>query len=596
MAYSKEAEKIMVAAIDFGTTYSGYAFAFRHDYESDPLKITGNQWLTGSQAGVSLKTPSCVLFNPRGHFHSFGYEAEEEYVNLAYEEKHSDWYFFRRFKMKLYNNPQMGREDLLEDEEGNTMPAMTVFSAIINYLRGHLLDACKSRDFGLSESEIKWVLTVPAIWSDGAKQFMREAAEQGGIPSSQLLIALEPEVASIYCKNVPMNKREDSSTFECFDVGTKYLILDAGGGTIDITVQEVQGDCSLTEVYKANGGDWGGTKVDEAFEDFLGEVFTPDVLYRFKREKRGDYLELCREFEIKKRTITPELDHQKVTFKIPISLNDVYQDIKRTSLRDSITAAGKYKGQLALIGDKMRVDAEIARGFFTTTCDVITEHMSVILREPEVEGTSTILMVGGFSESAMLRHAVQKKFAGMRIIMPYEAGLSVLKGAVQYGFNPQIITTRVCKFTYGIETLNDFDDQVHPQSKKIFISGECYCNDCFSKHVEIGQSVKVGEATEERTYFPITEDQRSMRLAVYVSEDANPQYTTDSSCTYLGELTVDLPDEVEKNKRNVGVKLIFGGTELSVEARVIKTGEVTKAAFNFLNRGGSPHCEQQHKH
>lgn len=269
--------------------------------------------------------------------------------------------------------------------------------------------------------------------------------------------------------------------------------------------------------------------------------------------------------------------------------------MKGTTLRDSITAAGKFKGQLTWVGDKMRVDAEIARGLFKVTCDVITEHMSVILREPGVEGTSTILMVGGFSESAMLRGAVKKKFADMRVVMPQEAGLSVLKGAVQYGFNPHIITSRVCKFTYGIETLDNFDDRKHPQSKQIFISGKSYCNHCFSKHVEIGQSVTVGEATKERNYWPIREDQKSMRLAVYVSEDRKPQFISDPSCTYLGELTVDLPDEAEKKERNVGVKLIFGGTELSVEARVVKTGEVTTAAFNFLNRGGMPHCEQ-HRH
>ena len=30
----------------------------------------------------------------------------------------------------------------------------------------------------LEEQDIHWVLTVPAIWNDVAKQFMREAAEE----------------------------------------------------------------------------------------------------------------------------------------------------------------------------------------------------------------------------------------------------------------------------------------------------------------------------------------------------------------------------------------------------------------------------------
>jgi hypothetical protein len=31
---------------------------------------------------------------------------------------------------------------------------------------------------GILPGDIRWVLTVPAIWNDGAKQFMREAAEK----------------------------------------------------------------------------------------------------------------------------------------------------------------------------------------------------------------------------------------------------------------------------------------------------------------------------------------------------------------------------------------------------------------------------------
>ena len=39
-----------------------------------------------------------------------------------------------------------------------------------------MIDSCESRAYGLSPDEIHWVLTVPAIWDDAAKQFMREAA------------------------------------------------------------------------------------------------------------------------------------------------------------------------------------------------------------------------------------------------------------------------------------------------------------------------------------------------------------------------------------------------------------------------------------
>ena len=51
----------------------------------------------------------------------------------------------------------------------------------IKYLKDHLLKNTRDRLSGLEEEDIQWVLTVPAIWNDAAKQFMREAAEDVGV-------------------------------------------------------------------------------------------------------------------------------------------------------------------------------------------------------------------------------------------------------------------------------------------------------------------------------------------------------------------------------------------------------------------------------
>ena len=58
------------------------------------------------------------------------------------------------------------------------MLAIDVFGLVIGYLRNHLLQRLYNRDNqnSLQENMIQWVLTVPAIWSDKAKQFMRRAA------------------------------------------------------------------------------------------------------------------------------------------------------------------------------------------------------------------------------------------------------------------------------------------------------------------------------------------------------------------------------------------------------------------------------------
>ena len=100
---SSKMSSLLVAAIDFGTTFSGYAFSFLHDYKRDPLKISTNSWTAGVGQLMTLKTSTCVLFDAAGKFHSFGFEAEEKYSNLALDDNHHDWYYFRRFKMMLYD-------------------------------------------------------------------------------------------------------------------------------------------------------------------------------------------------------------------------------------------------------------------------------------------------------------------------------------------------------------------------------------------------------------------------------------------------------------------------------------------------------------
>ena len=50
------------------------------------------------------KTPTSILFTPIECFAAFGYEAEERYAALSQQGRHKDWYFFKRFKLTLYNN------------------------------------------------------------------------------------------------------------------------------------------------------------------------------------------------------------------------------------------------------------------------------------------------------------------------------------------------------------------------------------------------------------------------------------------------------------------------------------------------------------
>lgn len=53
---------------------------------------------------------------------------------------------------------------------------------------------------------------------------------QAGLTRENLLIALEPEAASLCCRHLPLNTMKGcSSGFVPFTPGSKYLVFDAGG-------------------------------------------------------------------------------------------------------------------------------------------------------------------------------------------------------------------------------------------------------------------------------------------------------------------------------------------------------------------------------
>ena len=90
----------VVAAIDFGTTYSGYAFSFVRD--SDSIHMM-RKWEGGDPGVSNQKTPTTLLLRPNGEFHSFGFGARDHYHDLE-EVEAKKWYYFEKFKMSLHSS------------------------------------------------------------------------------------------------------------------------------------------------------------------------------------------------------------------------------------------------------------------------------------------------------------------------------------------------------------------------------------------------------------------------------------------------------------------------------------------------------------
>ncbi|PFX15248.1 Heat shock 70 kDa protein 12A [Stylophora pistillata] len=110
-----------------------------------------------------------------------------------------------------------GERSLITHQVSGPNQAKIVFARSINFLKDEAIKVIRQRtgDDHFSADDIQWVLTVPVIWTPRAKQFMREAAYEAGVGSAgnadQLMIALEPEAAAIFCKEKNMNDFQEES-------------------------------------------------------------------------------------------------------------------------------------------------------------------------------------------------------------------------------------------------------------------------------------------------------------------------------------------------------------------------------------------------
>ena len=313
------------------------------------------------------------------------------------------------------------------------------------------------------------------------------------------------------------------------------------------------------------------------FDYFSGQ----DVYDKFCKDWTSDYVDIFREFETKKRNVTSGKT-TKETFRLPVSIQNLYKTMKQKEFKDAVEGCEKLKDKIKFLGDKLRVDPDIFKALFDESISNTIKHVRKLFSEKASAGTDTILLVGGFSESPFLQEAIKQNFPDKRLIIPEEAGLAVLKGAVLFGHNPLTITSRIAKCSYGVRVYRDFQDGVHPSAKKTTIEGRPKCKDVFATHVKKGQELKVNEPQSHQRYTPLSADQLSLVFDIYTSTEEEPEYVTDYSCSYLGQLEVEVPDLSGGKERGVFVNMIFGGTEIIVEAKEEKTGNKTRATFNCL--------------
>lgn len=221
----------IVVAIDFGTTYTGVAFAQSENLKSEDVMTLVNNvgvitnW-PGQVGSYTEKTPTVIAYNKNppvwgGSVHPYN-KPQVSYFKLGLQPPPPNYYRLIGGQSSLpFLEPNWRHPDLPNKSAKDY--AADYLKCITTYIREQFFP----RQFGaafLRGQSISYVITVPAIWEDSAKNLTRQAAERAGIPPDSLKLITEPEAAALYCASlchqVDLHDRD------------RFLVTDAGGGTV----------------------------------------------------------------------------------------------------------------------------------------------------------------------------------------------------------------------------------------------------------------------------------------------------------------------------------------------------------------------------
>lgn len=209
-----------------------------------------------------------------------------------------------------------------------------------------------------------------------------------------------------------------------------------------------------------------------------------------------------------------------------------------------------------------------------------------LLARPEVQGVKLLFLVGGFAESAVLQHAVQTALGarGLRVVVPHNVGLTILKGAVLFGQAPGVVRVRRSPLTYGVGVLNRFVAGCHPPEKLLVRDGRRWCTDVFERFVAAEQSVALGEEVR-RSYCPARPGQRRVLINLYCCAAEDARFITDPGVRKCGALSLELEpsDGASPGRREIRAAMQFGDTEIKVTAVDVSTNRSVRAAIDFLS-------------
>lgn len=291
-------------------------------------------------------------------------------------------------------------------------PALDVAADYIRSLYEHAMKVIASKvpeNYLENDVSKKFVISVPAVWSDKAKDVTLRAAELAGIHPATLI--KEPEAAAMYTLHVLQNRG--------LEVGDALVICDAGGGTVDLISYEIlqtQPKLELKELVPSKGGMAGSLQLNTRFEEQVKILVGDDQYHRLR--KTAAYEQALNYFD---QTIkTSFRGKADESFFVSFPMTDLEDDETQNLRRDS------WEMKSEIVQDIFRPLIEDIGRMVDDQVNLI-QKKRLAERHPKADQVKAIFLVGGFGSSEFLKSKLQARQPDIQVIQPNEAWSAIVK-------------------------------------------------------------------------------------------------------------------------------------------------------------------------
>ena len=571
----------VVVGIDFGSSGSGFSYAFSDNR---------NEIIHGQIYGANVdgKVPTSIILDKNYNTIKFGKECLDYLKKKGFEAG----YYFKEIKMNLYEK----KKEIQAKNSNKILPLTLVIQRVLEKLRDLAIEEIR-RKRSINQNNIKYVVTVPAIWEEFQKNIMMEASINAGLIKEEddksLFFALEPEAASYYCLN------DRSIDQNLMKEGDYYIICDLGGGTGDIVTHLIGANKNVNEICTPNGGNFGSNEINKyLFEEIIFKIFD------------------CRDFNCyydKYKKINNNISDQETLFDDWEELERKIMDFKEGTNIQAVKENEYYPINCLLFKDLFNVDINILVDKYNKNIDndelklkIKSKNKWVIEFPHKIiynfiknqvnsickiinnilnfdKGINSIILVGGYCSNEVLISEIKEQLSNKikYFLQPSKPCLSIMDGAVLFGLNPNKIIKRKARYTFGMSSNEYWNEELHSGKGEKFYDedNKVYrCRKCFSKFITINQNLELGQEITKNYVFSKS---RICEMKFYKTHKTNPIFVNEEDIKGIGQLTYEADEDYPIGGRENTVTMRIGGTFIDVKCKHTKSGKAIKTKLDF---------------